>query len=105
MLIYPIDGFVGEDAGYISAIYSAGAVLVNECGIVVIALSRQDFPMVETRGCGDEVPFAYNGRLVTSGLQELGHGLLGAVEDAMLVVGEAIDEQNSEGDIETVEGQ
>ena len=90
MLIQPREGFVGNEACDVAAIDDLTAVHVDEGGIVVVALCRQYLPVVEACRRANEVPFANEAGLVAGSTKELGHGLLRAVEDAVLVVSETV---------------
>ena len=88
-LIQPMNGFVSNDVGEI-AFRHVGTVGIVEVGVVVVALCGKDVPMVETGGLAHEVPLADQCGLVTGFLEQLGHGLLCAVENAVLVVSEPV---------------
>ena len=62
----------------------------DEGGVVVVALTRQDLPVVEALRERVEVPLADDSGLVSGRLEQLGEGLLVAVEYAVLVIREAI---------------
>ena len=86
LLIEPVNGFVGDNVREV-AFYHIGTVGVVEVGIVIVTLCGEDVPMVETGGTAHEVPFTDQRGLIAGFLEQLGHGLLRAVEDAVLIVG------------------
>ena len=59
--------------------------------IIVNALARENLPEIKAGRIGAEVPFANDGRLVAGLLQELGEGLLRAVERGIRVIGKAVE--------------
>ena len=89
-MLHPVDGLVGDDVGNVSMLTHRVVLHGDEVGVVVVALSRQHVPVVEARRQAFEVPLTDDGCLVARLLQEFGHGLLRAVEDAVLVVREAV---------------
>ena len=88
-LIEPVNGFVGDNVREV-AFYHIGTVGVVEVGVVIVALCGKNVPMVETGGTAHEVPFTDQRCLIAGFLEQLGHGLLRAVEDAVLVVGKSV---------------
>ena len=53
----PLDGFVGGDVGAVSGKLLLAAVHLKEDGIVVAALSGENFPVVEAYRIRNEMPF------------------------------------------------
>ena len=90
-ILHPADGLVGDDVGAISLFHRLASVLMMEERIVVFALTDEDVPVVETSGFADQMPLANECGLIACLLKQFGHGLLGTVEDTVLVVGETID--------------
>ena len=90
LVVKPVDGFVGDDVGDVAAFSHRVVRHGDEVGIVVVSLFRHDVPVVKTGGKADEVPFSDDGSLIARFLEEFGHGLLRAVEDAVFVVGESV---------------
>ena len=81
----PIDRLLSRDVGHVARhVVPTGSR--DKRGSVVIALPRQDFPMIESGRLTHEVPFADDRRLVTGLLQQLGKRGLAAVEPALVVV-------------------
>ena len=64
LVFHPVDALVGDDVGDVAMLAHGALVHLDEIGVVVVALSRHDVPVVEARGGGYEVPFAYDGGLV-----------------------------------------
>ena len=64
LVFHPVDALVGDDVGDVAMLAHSALVHLDEVGVVVVALSRHDVPVVEARGGGYEVPFAYDGSLV-----------------------------------------
>ena len=88
LVLEPVEGQVGGDVGGVAGDDAALAVIYKG-GVVVLALSDEDVPVVEAGGVGGQVPLADDGGLVAGLAQELGEGLLAAVEGAG-VVGESV---------------
>ena len=88
-LIEPVNGFVSDNVREV-AFYHIGTVGIVEVRVVIVALCGEDVPMVETGGTAHEVPFTDQRGLIAGFLEQLGHGLLRAVEDAVLVVGKSV---------------
>ena len=82
----PIETLVGNKVGYVPFGTHRIARLADKIGIVVIALSGNDLPMVEPGGQTFEMPFADDSRFVSGLLQQLGESLLRIVKDAGRVV-------------------
>ena len=89
-VLHPVDTLVGDEVGQIAFLRDGIVLHGDEARVVVVALAGQDFPIVEAGGQAFEVPLADDGRLVARLLEQLGHGLLGAVEHAGGVVREAV---------------
>ena len=87
-VVHPVDGQVGDDVGHVSRPPQLSAV-ADEVGVVVVALSDEDVPVVEARWQRREVPLADHRRLVAGLLEQLREGLLAAVE-RLRIVGEAV---------------
>ena len=87
-VLQPVEGQVGGDVGGVAGDDAALAVIYKG-RVVVLALSDEDVPVVEAGGGGGQVPLADDGGLVAGLAQELGEGLLAAVEGAG-VVGESV---------------
>lgn len=71
-LLEPIEGEVTDEVGAVAVVFFAGAVHVDEDGIVVEALAGEDLPVVEAGGVGGEVPLSDDCGLVAGGLEVLG---------------------------------
>ena len=52
--------------------------------VIVLALALEYLEMIEASRGRFEVPFSDDRRLVTSGLEQLGYGLLGAIEASLV---------------------
>ena len=89
LVVEPGLGFLGDDLGAVAG-FAMGAGGVFEIGVVVAALAGKDLPVVEAGGVAGEVPFSDDGGLVACFLEELGEGLLGAVEPGGFVFEEAV---------------
>jgi hypothetical protein len=87
-VLEPFDGEIGDEVGGVALVLDLLAV-ADHRRVVVDALAREDVPVVEAGGVADQVPFADDGGLVAGLLQQLGEGLLRAVE-AVAVVVEAV---------------
>lgn len=79
-LLEPLDAPVRDQVGQVAVHTHRIARLADEIGVVVVALSGNDLPMVETRRQTSQVPLADDGRLVAGLLQQFGEGLLRSVE-------------------------
>ena len=90
LVLHPVDALVGDEVGQIAFLGDGIVLHGDETRVVVVTLAGQDFPIVEAGGQAFEVPLADDGRLVARLLEQLGHGLLGAVEHASSVVREAV---------------
>ena len=77
---------VADEVGAVALVGLLLSVHLDEDGVVVQALAREDLPIIEAAGGVDEVPFADDGRLVAGGLQILGDVGDGGVE----LVGEGL---------------
>ena len=75
----PLECVVGNNVSGVAGIFSFLAHLFHS-RIVIRSLSGQDVPVVEAGRVGFEVPFAEHSGFVTYILQQLGEGLLAAVE-------------------------
>ena len=89
LFVQPLNGFVGDDVGEIP-FDLVRTLCVVEIRVVVVALCRENIPMIKTRRFAHQMPLTHDGSLVTCLLQEFGHRLLSTIEDAMLVVGKSI---------------
>ena len=90
LVLHPVDALVSDKVGQVTLLSDGIVLHGNEARIVIVTLAGQNFPIVEAGRQAFEVPLADNGRLVARLLEELGHGLLGAVEHAGRVVREAV---------------
>ena len=90
LVLHPVDALVGNKVGQVAFLLDGIVLHGNEARIVIVTLAGQDFPVVEARRQAFEVPLADDGRLIARLLEQLGHGLLGAVEHAGRVVREAV---------------
>ena len=88
LVLQPVEGQVGGDVGGVAGDDAALAVIYKG-RVVVLALSDEDVPVVEAGRVGGQVPLADDRCLVAGLAQELGEGLLAAVEGAG-VVGESV---------------
>ena len=79
LVLEPVEGQVGGDVGGVAGDDAALAVIYKS-RVVVLALSDEDVPVVEAGRVGGQVPLADDGGLVAGLAQELGEGLLAAVE-------------------------
>jgi len=79
-------GLVGYDVGHVSGEAFRGAVHLDEVRVVVVSLAREDFPVVEAGGVGDQVPFPDDRSFIAGLPEELREGLLCAVETAVGVI-------------------
>ena len=66
--VHPVYGQVGHDVGGVSFALHPFSVL-DELGVVVVALAYQDVPVVKAGRFRDKVPLADHGGLVSVGLQ------------------------------------
>ena len=90
LVFHPIDALVRNQVCQIAFLDHGIIVHGDERRIVVITLTRQDFPMVKARGQAYQMPFADEGCLIPRLAKQLGHSLLGAVEHAGRIVREAV---------------
>ena len=88
LVAHPVYGQVGDDVGHV-ALSLHGLSIVDEGGIVVVALTGEDVPIVEACWVAGEVPLADDAGFVAGLLQQFWKGLLAAVKSAR-VVGEPI---------------
>ena len=77
VILEPVDGSVGHQVSHVSLI-TYGALGGDEVRVVVVTLSRQDRPVIETRGIRLQMPLAHERRLVAGLLQELGERSAGS---------------------------
>jgi len=84
-VFYPVDGLVGDDVGGIAFHLCAFAVHLDEGRVIIVALSRQDFPMVESLRIAYEVPLANHRCLIAVLLKEFRESQLVAVEGGRVV--------------------
>ena len=75
-----VEGDAGDDVVAVALVTLHLAVHLLEVGVVVGALSGEDFPVVEANGVGAEVPLTNHGGAVSGLLHEDGEGLLMTVE-------------------------
>ena len=85
-ILKPGDGLVRQEIRKVSLFHMCVAVHGDERGIVVLSLAGYDFIMVETGRRTHQVPLANEGRGIACCLEQFGHGLLAAVENAVFVV-------------------
>ena len=71
---------VGNQIGSISAFIARSAVFGVHYRVIVLSLSGEYLPVVETCGIGREMPFAYHGCGIARLLQQFRERLLAAVE-------------------------
>ncbi len=64
-IVQPIKSQIGRDVRGVPFDLTLLAV-IDEDGVIVIALAYEDVPVIETGRIGGEVPFADHGGLVTS---------------------------------------
>ena len=88
-MLQPFEGHVRRDVRGIAGADDLFPV-PDEYRVVVISLSGEDVPVIESRGIAHQVPFPDHRRLVSARLQQLRQCLLAAVEDAVLVVRETV---------------
>ncbi len=88
-IFQPVERLIGDKIGDV-AILLARAVFGDELGLVVIPLAWEDAPVVEALRLTHEVPFADDGGLVASGLQEFGQGHLMAIEGIEVIAEVAV---------------
>lgn len=79
-LLQPSQCLVGDDVGRVAGVLDGFAVC-QQARVVVLALSSQDFIVIESSRCGFEMPLPDNCRLVASPTQQFGDGLLGTIEN------------------------
>ena len=90
LVFHPVDTHVRYYVGQVALALYGVVVHCYEVGIVVIALSRHYFPVVETSREAFQVPLSDDCGLVTSLLKQFRHGLLRAVEYASSIVGKSV---------------
>lgn len=76
---HPLDRNLRHHVGAVP-VATMRAMTGDQFGVVVGALAGQDFPMVEAGRLAFQMPLADNGCLITGLLEQLGKGLLSAVE-------------------------
>lgn len=86
----PVDALFGYNIRKIAFLRNRIIVHFYEAGVIVVSLPRHDFPIVKSGGKTLQMPFSYQGSLITCFLEELGHCLLRAVEHTVGVIIEAI---------------
>ena len=79
-IVEPLDGLVGGDVGAVAGELLFAAVHLKEDGIVVAALSGENFPVVEPYRIRNEMPFSKHRGVVACSLQCFGDRPLGLVE-------------------------
>ena len=79
-MIQPRDRFVRGEVGCVALKSLTLSVHLDEIGVVVTPLPRQDFPIIKTDGVGTQVPLADNGGTVAVGMQVFDEGPLVRVE-------------------------
>ena len=87
--VHPLHRHVRCDVGTVSPTGEALPV-PDENGIVVVALSSEDVPVVKPGWVAHEVPLAYHCSLVAGCAEQFWKGLLASVEDAVLIVREPV---------------
>ena len=90
LILHPVDSLVCDDIGQVTLLTISLAVHLDKVGVVVIALTWDDVPIVKACGSRHEVPLANECGLVARLLHQLRHSLLRTIEDAVLIVGKAI---------------
>lgn len=88
LVFEPVDSHIGDDVGAVAEDLDF-AIGGEEIGIVILALAGEDLPSVEALGIRLEVPFSEDCSIVAYFFEELGEGLLVAIE-LVPVVHEAI---------------
>lgn len=88
-IFQPVERLIGDEIGDV-AIVLARAVFGDELGLVVVALTWKDAPVVEALRLTHEVPFADDGSLVSRGLQKFGQGHLMAIEGIEVIAEVAV---------------
>ena len=84
-IFYPIDGLVGDDVGSIAFFLYLFTIHLDERWIVVVSLSRKDFPIVESLWITYEVPFTNHGSLISILLEKFWESQLVAIESSGIV--------------------
>ena len=81
-IFYPVDSIIGDKVRDVSMFLDSVIVLCDEIRIVVVALSRDNLPVIKTGRQALEMPFAHQCGLVTDFLQQFRESLLRTVEYA-----------------------
>ena len=84
-IFYPVDSLVGDDIGGIAFFLYLFTIHLDERWIVVVSLSRKDFPIVESLWVTYEVPFTNHGSLVPILLEKFWESQLVAIESSGIV--------------------
>ena len=90
LIFEPVETEVGDNVSDVTMPLNCVAVHFYGVGIVVIALSRHYFPLVEAGRKALEVPFSEDGSLVAGFPEQLWESGLSTVEHAGSVVGEPV---------------
>ena len=90
LVLHPVKALVGDEIRQIAFHPHRVARHPDEVGVVVVALSGNDFPFVEALRQTFQVPFAKDGRLIARLSQQGGKRLLRGVEHAGGVVRESV---------------
>ena len=80
LILHPVNTHIRDQVGQITFFLNGIIFHGDESRIVVIALSRKNFPIIESRRQAFQMPFSDNRRLISCFLKQLRHGLLGSVE-------------------------
>ena len=86
----PLQGVVGDNVRHVPLVLLPLAHLDHH-RVVILSLPRQHVPVVESRRIASQVPFADQRGLIAGLLQQLGEGLLTAVEGLPAVVDLTVD--------------
>ena len=86
LVLHPIDTLVGDDIGQIAFLYHSIVLHGNKARVIIIALLRQNIPIIESGWQTYQMPLSDNGCLIAGFLQQFGHCLLASVKDSVLIV-------------------
>ena len=80
LVFNPVDSLIGNNISGITFYLYSFAIHLDEGRVIVVALSRKDFPMVKALRVANQMPFTNHGCLVSILLEKLRERQLVTVE-------------------------
>ena len=85
-ILHPVDSVIRNDIRQISLFLNGIIILSNKIRIIIISLTRHDFPIIKTGRQTFQVPFTYQSCLVTHLLKQLRKSLLCTIKNTGSVI-------------------